>query len=165
MSTHDDETQYPLMKQIIKIGIALLLAIGITWVSVGPVEVWAENTPPIAIKTRIDTDKFTETRAFYVDILGLEVLSEWDDGDDKGCILGFSASGTTGFLEIGRSETPAVGLEGLSLQFRVIDIEVFAKSLAGKWPFEGPVTRPWGSTYLYLDDPNGISIIIFEGDI
>ena len=165
MSACEEETRYPHMNRIIKIGTILLLAIGITWVSVGPVDVWAGNTSPIAIKTRIDTDKFAETRAFYVDILGLEVLAEWDDGNDKGCILGFSASGSTGFLEIGRAETSAVGIEALSLQFRVPDIAAFAKSLAGKWPFEGPVTRPWGSTYLYLDDPNGISIIIFEGDI
>lgn len=120
---------------------------------------------PIAIKTRIDSDEFAETRAFCGEILGLEVLAVWDHGDDAGCILGFSTVGSTGFLEIGGSDIPRAGLEALSLQFRVADIDAFAKSLAGKWPIEGPVPRPWGSTYLYLDDPNGISVIVFEGDI
>jgi catechol 2,3-dioxygenase-like lactoylglutathione lyase family enzyme len=144
---------------------ALLLAMGIISASIGPANVWAETMTPIAIKTRIDTDKFVETRAFYADVMGLEVLEEWDDGGDAGCIFGFSSVGSTGFLEIGKAEAPAVGLEALSLQFRVDDIEAVVKSLVGKWPFKGPVTRPWGSTYLYLVDPNGITIIIFEGNI
>ena len=38
------------------------------------------------------------SRRFYVDLLGLEVVEEWDDPGDQGCIVGFGPGG--GFLEM-----------------------------------------------------------------
>ena len=29
--------------------------------------------------------------------------------------------------------------------------------------FEGPTKRPWGSTYVYFEDPNLIRVIVYEG--
>jgi len=145
--------------------IALSLALFLLW-SCSAGQPQTSDPALVALKIRIDTERFTESRKFYSEILGLQILEEWDDDGDVGCILGFSSHGSTGFLELSPSDSTAQGSsDPLSLQFRTLDIQATAESLSGRWEFEGPVERPWGSTYLYLTDPDGISVILFEGDI
>lgn len=117
------------------------------------------------LKTRIETSKVQECVAFYRDILGMAVLDEWDDAGDHGAILGFGAAASgEAFIEIAHSES-MVDHEGISLQFRVSDLDSMASRLEGRWAFKGPVARPWGSTYLYLRDPAGVQVILYEGDL
>ncbi len=145
--------------------IALGLALFLLW-SCSAGQPQTSDPALVALKIRIDTERFAESRKFYSEILGLQILEEWDDDGDVGCILGFSSDGSTGFLELSESDSTAEGpADALSLQFRTPDIQATAESLAGRWKFEGPVERPWGSTYLYLTDPDGISVILFEGEI
>jgi hypothetical protein len=37
--------------------------------------------------------------------------------------------------------------------------------IRGKINFSKPEMRPWGSKYLYLVDPIGITVILFEGKL
>ena len=30
--------------------------------------------------------------------------------------------------------------------------------------FEGPIDRPWGNRYLFLRDPSGLRVVLYEGD-
>lgn len=117
------------------------------------------------LKTRIQTHRFSESLAFYTDHLGMTVLQSWGDAGKEGAILGLgdSADGEA-FLELAVSEVPP-SYAGLSLQFRVPDLASLAERLEGAWVFRGPVARPWGSTYLYLEDPTGIQVIVYEGDL
>lgn len=57
------------------------------------------------------------------------------------------------------------GIAGFSLQFRTEDLRGFRALLPPGTQVRGPVERPWGSTYLYLTDPNGISVVVFEGGL
>lgn len=119
---------------------------------------------PSALKTKITTRLLAETREFYVTCLGMCVVEEWREADDVGCILALAGDGCEALLEIYEgSEAGAFG--GLSLQFRTEDLASFIDTLPAGTEVRGPVERPWGSTYLYLTDPNGISVVVFEGGL
>jgi len=117
------------------------------------------------LKTRIETPLFQVCGNFYTKYLGMKVLGSWDEKGDKGVILGLgSSSQSEAYLEIAYVETPK-SYEGMSLQFRVIDIDSFVRKLHGHIEFRGPETRPWGSRYLYIEDPAGIQVILYEGEL
>jgi len=115
-----------------------------------------------SLKTKITTPRLADTRAFYESLFGLTVVEEWDEPGDKGVILQFPDGHREALLEIydGQGTQHFVGL---SLQFRVDDVESFIASLPAGVSFEGPDRRPWGSTYVYLRDPNDIQVIVYEG--
>ncbi|MGD2134471.1 MAG: VOC family protein [Maricaulaceae bacterium] len=119
---------------------------------------------PVSLKTKITTPKVAETKAFYVDLFGLEVVEEWDHPDDAGVILGFSDREAEAFLEIYRGET-TFDFSGLALQFRIPDAAAFKAFAETRTDVRGPVERPWGTTYLYLTDPNGVAVMAFEGGV
>lgn len=116
------------------------------------------------LKTKISTPLLDESVDFYTRFLGMKILETWDDPDDRGAILGFSTPDAEAFLEIYYAETPG-HFEALSLQFRTDSAEAFAESIRGKIEFRGPTPRPWGSTYVYLQDPSGIGIVVYEGGL
>ena len=119
-----------------------------------------------SIKTRISTHLFEESRSFYIEVVGMQMLDSWEDGEDIGCILGFASVTDSGFLELARSDKDSSTQAGnVSLQFRTEDISEAVKHLDGRWPYVGPDKRPWGSTYVYLKDPNGVEVIVFQGDL
>lgn len=111
------------------------------------------------------------SRGFYVGLLGLEVVKEWDQGDDRGCIVGFGPGG--GFLEMLAVDSqhskhrPAfeepVANDKIELQIRVESVDAWARQLDGRVKIEGPVTRPWGNRYLWVRDPDGVRVAFFEG--
>jgi catechol 2,3-dioxygenase-like lactoylglutathione lyase family enzyme len=117
---------------------------------------------PSSLKTRITTGRLAETRAFYVLCLGMHVAQEWRDGDDAGCVLTLAGGGRQALLEIYEGPQPD-DLSALSLQFGTPDLAGFQASLPPGTGARGPVERPWGSKYLYLTDPNGISVVVYEG--
>lgn len=119
-------------------------------------------TSILSLKTKITTARFEETRDWYRDLLGLALLEQWDEPGDKGCILGLGNAGGEAFLEI-YSGTSDAQLSGLSLQFRVDDVDRCRFPDEPRFARRGPEDRPWGSRYLFLSDPNGISVVIFSG--
>lgn len=124
-----------------------------------------EDASMTGLKTRIETPFLQESIAFYTELLGMVVLESWDDNDDKGVILGLGTSAQAeAFLELAYVDAPK-SYTGMSLQFRVRDLAVVAESLRGHWAFRGPEERPWGSTYLYMKDPTGVQVILYEGEL
>ena len=119
---------------------------------------------PSALKTRITTPKLEETCAFFVTCFGMRVVEQWDEANDVGCILALAGDGREALLEIYQG-TQAEGFAGLSLQFRTEDLAAFKAGLPPSIECRGPTARPWGSSYLYLTDPNGISVIVFDGGL
>ncbi len=122
---------------------------------------------PVAtgLKTRVETSLFQESAAFYSELIGMTILESWNEADDKGIILGLCRPGeVAAYLELAPVDNVRV-YEGLSLQFRVSDISATADRLHGKVEFRGPEKKPWGSTYIHLKDPTGISVVLYEGDL
>ncbi len=124
-----------------------------------------DNAPMTGLKTRLETPFLQESVAFYTEHLGMTVLESWDDNGDKDVILGLGASVEgEAFLELAYVDAPRT-YPGISLQFRVGDLAVIAERLRGHWAFRGPEERPWGSTYLYMVDPTGVQVIVYEGEL
>ena len=117
---------------------------------------------PLSLKTKLVTSRFDETRCWYRDLFRLDLLEECDVPGDKGCILGLGGSAREALLEIYCGEQP-FGFSGLSLQFRVTDVDRFPIPDEPRFGCRGPEDRPWGSRYLFLTDPNGISVVVFSG--
>lgn len=121
-----------------------------------------------SLKTKITTAKLAETRAFYETFFGLVVREAWSDPGDVGVILGFPGAGAdapgAAFLEIYEGDG-GHDFSGLSLQFRVPDVAAFAAFVGDRAPTRGPTPRPWGATYFYMTDPNGVAIVVFEGGL
>ena len=116
----------------------------------------------LSMKTKIVTPRVEATRDWYRDLFGLTVLEEWDDPDDCGCILGLRSTIGEALLEIHRqSKDP--DFSAMGFQFRVDDVDAFAVPDDERFRSRGPVSRPWGSRYLFFADPNGISVVVFSG--
>lgn len=124
-----------------------------------------------SLKTMLRCRDLEASRAFYVDLLGLEVVEEWDNQGDRGLIVGFGSGG--GYLELLAVDPGHAGhrtdFEGpvandkIELQIRVDSVDAFAARRGASVEFEGPVTRPWGNRYLWLRDPDGVRVALFEG--
>lgn len=117
------------------------------------------------LKIRIETASLTESVKFYSEFLGLTVLERWDEQEDQGVILGLDSKiDGQAFLELGYQNAPKNN-EGISIQIRVDSLIEAMKNLQGKVTFSEPEVRPWGSKYLYLVDPSGIVVILYEGTL
>lgn len=115
------------------------------------------------VKTRLETHLLEECVAFYTTHLGMTVLESWSSDGDKGAILALGTSTQReALLELAHVDVPRT-YSGISLQFRVDDVAAVAQQLRGHCEFRGPKKRPWGSTYLYLEDPAGVAVILYEG--
>ena len=104
-------------------------------------------------------------------LLGLSVVEEWDNPGDQGCIVEFGPGG--GFLELlgPAAATPRrraefesdVMNDKIELQVHVDSVDDWASDLQGVMEIEGPVTRSWGNRYLWIRDPDGIRVALFQG--
>ena len=123
-----------------------------------------------SLKTVIRCRDLARSRELYVDLLGLELVEEWDQPDDRGCILSFGGNG--GFLELlevatghashEQTSADAGGAGSFELQMRVDEVDMWIGRLEGRVSAEGPVTRPWGNRYLWFRDPDGVRIALFQ---
>lgn len=119
-------------------------------------------TALLSMKTKIVTPRVEATRDWYCDLFGLTVLEEWNEPNDCGCILGLHSIPGEALLEIHR-KVKGSDYSGVGLQFRVDDVDAFAVPQDERFRSRGPITRPWGSRYLFFSDPNGISVVVFSG--
>ncbi len=99
------------------------------------------------------------SRQFYRDVLGLAVYREFRAPRDPGVV--FFAG--TGFLEV---SGPPAGTAGhtVMIWLQVRDVNAEHERLAAaeaRIPRE-PVTEPWGLTEMWIEDPDGVQIILVE---
>ena len=127
----------------------------------------------LSLKTVIRTKDFEASKIFYTQILNLEIVEEHDDGNgSKGLIMRFGPEGSNAFFEISEimddheyyQEAFSENIENdkTDIQLRTDNVKYWATRLKEKWNARGPVLRPWGSHYLYLRDPDGLHIIIYQ---
>ena len=114
----------------------------------------------LSLKTKIICPNWREVAAFYREHFAMETVEEWDEADDQGVILAFPGR-CEALLEI--YDGPASDLGGISLQFRVEDVDAFAAGLHSSIDRDGPTDRPWGARYLTLADPAGVRIVVYSG--
>ena len=99
------------------------------------------------------------SRRCYRDVLGLAVYREFGPPADPGVVFFLGA----GLLEVsGSSEGPAGNSVLIWLQVRDVDAEHERLAAVGVRVLRGPVTEPWGLIEMWIEDPDGVRIVLVE---
>lgn len=99
------------------------------------------------------------SRRFYRDTLGLAVHREFGPPDDPGLVLFLGG----GLLELsGRGQGPAGGATALWLQVRDVRHEHDRLLAAGVRVLREPRVEPWGLLEAWVEDPDGLRIVLVE---
>jgi catechol 2,3-dioxygenase-like lactoylglutathione lyase family enzyme len=123
----------------------------------------------LRLKTVIRCMDYAASRRFYVEVLGLPLTAEWDEPRGTGGIV---ALGQSGLIEIDQMTAldprdqaafhQPVSSDKTELQLQTPDLDAWTARLTGAWPFDGPLTMPWGERRLILRDPDGLLVCICE---
>ena len=98
------------------------------------------------------------SQMFYGDVLGLAVYREFGPPDRRGVVFFLG----NGLLEVsGHSDSPPVGL-GLWLQVRDVAAEHQRLLSAGVTVTQPPRREPWGLVEMWIEDPDGVRIVLVE---
>ena len=99
------------------------------------------------------------SRRFYRDVLGLAVYREFGSPADPGVVFFLGP----GLLEV---SGPAAGPPGRSLmiwlQVRDVHAEHARLAAAGVRVLREPTAEPWGLTEMWIEDPDGVRIVLVE---
>jgi predicted enzyme related to lactoylglutathione lyase len=99
------------------------------------------------------------SRYFYRDVLGLAIYREFGPPDDPGVVFFLGA----GLLEVSGHSDSAPGQSVMIwLQVRDVDAEHERLAAAGVRVLREPVTEPWGLTEMWIEDPDGVRIVLVE---
>ena len=99
------------------------------------------------------------SRRFYRDVLGLAVYREFGPAADPGVVFFLGP----GFLEVfGRSPGPPGRSLMLWLQVRDVHAEHARLAAAGVRIVREPVAEPWGLVEMWIEDPDGVRIVLVE---
>jgi predicted enzyme related to lactoylglutathione lyase len=99
------------------------------------------------------------SRRFYRDVLGLAVYREFGPAADPSVVFFLGQ----GLLEVsghgpGRSGGPVM----IWLQVRDVRAEHSRLAEAGVRVLREPVAEPWGLTEMWIEDPDGVAIVLVE---
>jgi predicted enzyme related to lactoylglutathione lyase len=97
------------------------------------------------------------SRKFYRDVLGLAVYREFGDRANPATV--FFLGG--GFLEVSGQGTPGEDL-AIWLQVRDVDAEHERLVHHGAGVLREPKDEPWGLREMWLEDPDGVRIVLVE---
>ena len=96
-----------------------------------------------------------DSRRFYVELLGLDVLLEEP---------GYLRVGNADGWHIGMEEAQPMGAEGIEINIRVSDVDaVYARLINAGVAFEAtPTDTDWGARHAWLRDPSGYRVSIYS---
>lgn len=100
-----------------------------------------------------------DSRRFYRDVLGLAVYREFGPADDPAVVFFLGQ----GFLEVsGHAPGAAGGPVMIWLQVRDVRAEHARLAGAGVRVTREPAVEPWGLTEMWIEDPDGVRIVLVE---
>jgi catechol 2,3-dioxygenase-like lactoylglutathione lyase family enzyme len=99
------------------------------------------------------------SRRFYRDVLGLAVYREFGPAEDPAVVFFLGQ----GLLEVsGHAPGPPGASVMIWLQVRDVRAEHGRLAAAGARVLREPVTEPWGLVEMWIEDPDGIPIVLVE---
>ena len=99
------------------------------------------------------------SRHFYRDVLGLAVYREFGSPADPAVVFFLGA----GLLEVSGHSAGAAGQSVMIwLQVRNVQAEHERLAAAGVRVLRKPATEPWGLTEMWIEDPDGVRIVLVE---
>ena len=94
-----------------------------------------------------------------MDVLGLAIYREFGPPDNPGVVFFLGP----GLLEVsGHTAGPPGHSLMIWIQVRDVHAEHARLAAAGVPIIRGPVTEPWGLTEMWIQDPDGIQIVLVE---
>jgi catechol 2,3-dioxygenase-like lactoylglutathione lyase family enzyme len=104
----------------------------------------------------VDLDR---SRRFYRDVLGLAVYREFGPASDPGVVFFLGQ----GLLEVsGHGPGPSGVSVMIWLQVRDVGAEHRRLAGAGVRVLREPTAEPWGLTEMWIEDPDGVRIVLVE---
>ncbi len=99
------------------------------------------------------------SRRFYCDVLGLAIYREFGPPEDPGVVFFLGQ----GLLEVsGRGAGPPGRSVLIWIQVRDVHAEHARLAAAAVPVIREPATEPWGLTEMWIEDPDGIRIVLVE---
>jgi predicted enzyme related to lactoylglutathione lyase len=99
------------------------------------------------------------SRRFYRDVLGLAIYREFGPPEDPSVVF-FLGSG---LLEVsGQAAEPSGSSVMIWIQVRDVHAEHSRLAAAGVRILREPATEPWGLIEMWIEDPDGIRIVLVE---
>ena len=96
---------------------------------------------------------------FYRDVVGLAIYREFGPPGDPGVVFFLGP----GLLEVsGHTADPAGRSVMIWIQVRDVYAEHARLAAAGVPIVRGPATEPWGLIEMWIQDPDGIQIVLVE---
>ena len=99
------------------------------------------------------------SRRFYRDVLGLAIYREFGPPDDPGVVF-FLGQGL--LVVSGLATSPPGRSVMIWIQVRDIHAEHARLAAAAVRIIRDPVTEPWGLIEMWIEDPDGIRIVLVE---
>ena len=101
----------------------------------------------------------SRSRRFYRDVLGLAVFREFGSPADPAMVFFLG----TGLLEVsGQAAGHAGDAVMIWLQVRDVHAEHERLASAGVRILREPAAEPWGLTEMWIEDPDGVRIVLVE---
>ncbi len=99
------------------------------------------------------------SRHFYRDVLGLAIYREFGPRDDPAVVFFLGQ----GLLEVsGLAAGPPGRSVMIWIQVRDVHAEHSRLAAAGVRIIREPVTEPWGLIEMWIEDPDGVRIVLVE---
>lgn len=99
------------------------------------------------------------SRRFYRDVLGLAIYREFGPVEDPGVVFFFGS----GLLEVsGQAAEPSGPSVMIWIQVRDVHAERSRLAAAGVSIVREPAVEPWGLIEMWIEDPDGIQIVLVE---
>jgi len=99
------------------------------------------------------------SRRFYRDVLGLAIYREFGPRDDPGVVFFLGP----GLLEVsGRAAGPPGRSLMIWIQVRDVQAEHARLTAAGVPVIREPMAEPWGLIEMWIEDPDGVRIVLVE---
>jgi predicted enzyme related to lactoylglutathione lyase len=99
------------------------------------------------------------SRRFYCDVLGLAIYREFGPPDDPGMVFFLGQ----GLLKVsGHADGPPGRSVMIWIQVRDVRAEHARLAAAGVRVIRAPTAEPWGLTEMWIQDPDGIRIVLVE---
>jgi catechol 2,3-dioxygenase-like lactoylglutathione lyase family enzyme len=99
------------------------------------------------------------SRRFYRDLLGLAIYREFGPPDDPGLVFYLGQ----GLLEVsGHAAGPPGRSVMIWIQVRDVHAEHARLAAAGVPIVREPIAEPWGLIEMWIEDPDGIRIVLVE---
>ena len=99
------------------------------------------------------------SRRFYRDMLGLAIYREFGPPDDPGVVFFLGQ----GLLEVsGHADGPPGRSVMIWIQVRDVRGEYARLAAAGVPVVRAPAMEPWGLIEMWIEDPDGIRIVLVE---